>query len=65
MPVENEKKNGSGGCIKGSGGCIGLMDSPETLRRWMLSSPELANLQNQFEYLFCDEEDSKYLLRTS
>ena len=30
----------------------------------MLSSPELADLQNQFEieYLFCDEEDSKYLL---
>ena len=51
-------------CVKGSGGCIGLMDSPETLKHWMLSSPELAILQNQseIEYLFFDEEDSKYLL---
>ncbi len=56
----HEQENAS---VKGSGGCVGLMDNPEALRRWMLSGPELAKLQNQFEieYLPNDEEDSKYL----
>ncbi len=35
--------------MKGSGGCIGLTENPVASRRWMLSGPELARLQRQFE----------------
>ena len=35
--------------VKGSGGCIGITENPVAFRRWMLSGPELARLQRQFE----------------
>ena len=35
--------------VKGSGGCIGLIENPVAFRRWMLSGPELVRLQQQFE----------------
>ena len=35
--------------MKGSGGCIGLSENPVAFRCWMLSGPELARLQRQFE----------------
>ena len=35
--------------VKGSGGCIGLTENPVAFRRWMLSGPELARLQREFE----------------
>ena len=46
--------------VKGSGGCIGLTENPIAFRRWMLSGPELARLQKQFEceYLADDDPES-------
>ena len=35
--------------IKGDGGAIGLTQSPEALRRWMLTGPEMARLIAEFE----------------
>ena len=35
--------------VKGSGGCIELTENPVAFRLWMLSGPELARLQWQFE----------------
>ena len=46
--------------VKGSGGCIGLIENPVAFRRWMLSGPELVRLQQQFEdeYLFDNDPDN-------
>ena len=62
IPIDqaHEQENAS---VKGSGGCIGLTENPIALKRWMLSGPELARLQNQFkaEYLpVSDMDDPKY-----
>ena len=49
--------------MKGSGGCIGLTENPIAFKRWMLSGPELARLQNQFETEYLpaiDLDDPKY-----
>ena len=48
IPIDqaHEQKNDY---VKGSGGCIGLTNNPTAFRRWMLSGPELARLQKQFE----------------
>jgi hypothetical protein len=35
--------------VKGEGGAVGLMENQNALRRWMVSSPELARLVNEFE----------------
>lgn len=35
--------------IKGSGGAVGLTESPAALRRWMVAGPELARLISEFE----------------
>ena len=48
--------------IKGSGGCIGFTGNAAAFRRWMLSGPELARLQKQFEeqYMYgADPEHSR------
>ena len=63
IPIDqaHEQENAS---VKGSGGFIGLTESPIALKRWMLSGPELARLQSQFEadYLPVNEsDDPKYL----
>ena len=35
--------------VKGEGGAVGLTESPQALRRWMVSGPELARVVNEFE----------------
>ena len=35
--------------VKGSGGAVGLTESPTAFRRWMLAGPEIARLLTQFE----------------
>ena len=50
--------------MKSSGGFIGLTESPIAFKCWMLSGPELARLQSQFEaeYLpISESDDPKYL----
>ena len=36
--------------VKGEGGAVGLTENPNALRRWMLSGPEVARLNNEFQY---------------
>ena len=36
-------------CIKGDGGAVGLLQSPEALRRWMVAGPEIARLIAEFD----------------
>ena len=35
--------------VKGEGGAVGLTQSPEALRRWMVSGPEVARMTTEFE----------------
>ena len=35
--------------IKGDGGAVGLLQSPDSLRRWMIAGPEVARLLAEFE----------------
>jgi hypothetical protein len=63
IPIDqaHEQENAN---VKGSaGGCIGLTENPIAFRCWMLSGPELARLQKQFEDQYLptdDEEDPRY-----
>ena len=43
--------------VKGSGGCIGLTENPSAFRRWMLSGPEMARLQREFEDEYLPDAD--------
>ena len=45
--------------MKGTGGCIGLTENPVAFRRWMLSGPELARLQRQFEEEYLPNNDTE------
>ena len=36
-------------CVKGDGGAVGLTENPAALRRWMVSSPEMARVIGEFE----------------
>jgi len=45
---------------KGSGGYIGLTENPAAFRQWMLSGPELARLQKQFEEQYMSGSDSEH-----
>ena len=42
----HEQNNAS---VKGDGGAVGLTENPATLRRWMVSGPEMARLIEEFE----------------
>ena len=46
--------------VKGSGGCIGLTENPTAFRRWMLSGPEMARLQKEFENEYLPYADSDH-----
>ena len=46
--------------IKGRGGCIGLTENPTAFSRWMLSGPELARLQKQFEEQYLSGVDPEH-----
>ena len=35
--------------VKGDGGAVGLMQSPESLRRWCVAGPEMARMISEFE----------------
>jgi len=43
--------------VKGSGGCVGLTENPAAFRHWMLSGPELARPQRQFEEEYFPDTD--------
>ena len=43
--------------LKGAGGLVGLTENPTAFRRWMLSGPELARLQRQFEDEYLSDND--------
>lgn len=43
--------------VKGSGGCIRLTDNTVAFRCWILSGPELARLQKQFEEEYLPDDD--------
>ena len=49
--------------VKGSGGCIGLMENPVVFRRWMLLGPEPVRLQKQFEYFPDDDPENPRLFQ--
>ena len=36
--------------VKGDGGAVGLMENPAVLHHWMVSGPEMARLNGEFEY---------------
>ena len=42
----HEKNNAA---VKGDGGAVGLAQSPEALRRWMVAGPELVRMTAEFE----------------
>ena len=42
----HEQKNAA---IKGDGGTVGLLQSPDSLRRWMVAGPEVARLLAEFK----------------
>lgn len=45
-------------CIKGDGGAVGLTESPEALRRWMIAGPEISRIVHEFEEsMFSNEND--------
>ena len=44
--------------VKGDGGAIGLFDNDHSLKRWLLSGPEMARLITEFEEIWSVEEDS-------
>ena len=48
MPIDqaHEQNNAS---VKGSGGAVGLTESPVAFRRWMVAGPETARLLQEFE----------------
>ena len=46
--------------VKGDGGAIGLTKSPEALRRWMVSGPEIARIVGEFEVSVNEREMSEH-----
>ena len=48
MPIDqaHEQNNAT---VKGEGGAVGLTQSPEALRRCMVSGPEVARMTTEFE----------------
>ena len=49
---ENEK-------IKGDGGAVGLTESAQALKRWMISGPEISRLAGEFEQSDVKEQDTR------
>ena len=45
--------------VKGDGGAIGLTESPEALRQWMVSGPEIARIVGEFEVSVNEREMSE------
>lgn len=45
--------------VKSSGGVLGITNNPSTLRRWMLSGPEIGRCVNEFqnEYMYFNEDE--------
>ena len=48
--------------VKGAGGLIGLTENPTAFRQWMLSGPELARIQRQFEDEYLPDTDPESLM---
>ena len=43
--------------VKGQGGAVGLTENPAALRRWMVASPELSRMVEEFEGSFTVSEE--------
>ena len=43
--------------VKGSGGAVGLTESPTAFQRWMVSGPEFARLLGEFQVQYLVEND--------
>jgi hypothetical protein len=61
----HEQNNGK---VKGEGGAVGLTESPNALRRWMVAGPEIARVIEEFEATIdgrkithADEDDVRHL----
>ena len=44
--------------IKGSGGAIGIFDSPISLAKWMIAGPEIARMLSTFDETLIDNEEN-------
>ena len=42
--------------VKGSGGVIGITNSPSSLRRWMLSGPQISRMVEEFQDQYLDDD---------
>ena len=47
--------------VKGEGGAVGLLDSPNALRRWMCGGPEAARVCEEYKCSYMKEENEKCL----
>lgn len=45
--------------VKGEGGAVGLTESAEALRRWMISGPEIARMVHEFEGCLTEETSER------
>lgn len=45
--------------VKGSGGVVGLTESPSAFKKWMIAGPEQARLLKEFEREYISEEGNK------
>ena len=48
--LKHEQNNAA---IKGDGGAVGLTQSPDGLRRWMVAGPEIVRMTAEFETALC------------
>ena len=46
--------------VKGDGGVVGLTESREALRRWMIAGPEVARMVQEFEEMTSSPEDHNH-----
>ena len=53
----HEQNNAS---VKGDGGAVGLTENPAALRRWMVTSPEMARVIGEFEGSIWKMQDTDY-----
>ena len=60
MPIDQAHEQNNA-VVKGSGGAVGLMQSPSALRKWLLVGPEQARMIEELEKQFLNEIGGTYL----
>ena len=60
MPIDQAHEQNNA-LVKGSGGAIGILQNPATLRKWLLAGPEQARIIKEFEEQFLDKNDDENL----